>query len=75
MEVSEVKLAIVAITFLEIAFEALSVISGKGIDPSTLATGIAAIAGLAGVELKKTEHNGLTGTETNKHKLDIIEKE
>jgi hypothetical protein len=53
MELTEVKLAIIAIVILEVAVGALAFLGGKTFDIGTLGMGIAAIAGLAGYDTKK----------------------
>jgi hypothetical protein len=53
MEITEVKLAIVGIVMLEIAMGAISYFGGAQPDVGTVGMGIAAMAGLAGYDMKK----------------------
>ncbi len=53
MEITEVKLAIVCIIILEIAMGAIAYLGGSQPDIGTVGMGIAAIAGLAGYDMKK----------------------
>ncbi len=52
MEITEVKLAIVSIIILEIAMGVIAYMGGSQPDIGTVGMGIAAIAGLAGYDMK-----------------------
>lgn len=54
MEMTEVKLAIIGIVGLEVAMGAMAFMGGGQPDAGTIGMGIAAIAGLAGYDMKKT---------------------
>lgn len=53
MEIDQVKVAIGAIVLLEISMGIMSYFSGISPDVGTIGMGIAAIAGLAGYDMKK----------------------
>lgn len=53
MEIDQVKIAIGAIVILEISMGIMSYFSGVAPDVGTVGMGIAAIAGLAGYDMKK----------------------
>lgn len=54
MEITEVKLAIGGIVLLEIAMGVMAYLGGNQPDVGTVGMGIAAIAGLAGYDMKKS---------------------
>ncbi len=54
MEVTEVKLAIGGIVLLEVAMGVIAYLGSSQPDVGTVGMGIAAIAGLAGYDMKKT---------------------
>lgn len=53
MEITEVKLAIAGIVLLEIAMGTIAYLGGSQPDVGTIGMGIAAMAGLAGYDMKK----------------------
>jgi len=53
MELTEIILAIIGIVVLEIAMGAIAYLGGSQPDVGTIGMGIAAMAGLAGYDMKK----------------------
>ncbi len=53
MELDQIKVAIFGIVIMEIAMGILAYLSGTAIDVGTIGMGIAALAGLAGYDMKK----------------------